>query len=305
MPNKIVFFNHYHRGDMHTQKEYIKQVMRDLPDFTFEYLHYNPSKLTNEFNIKHAGVPDQLQHKQKFLETKDTLFINTWVGCDWDIFCKHGGINMHTIHEGWEIIYDKINQHFNVDLKIKDSKEEYLPRINYSFVDKQGIEYYINNNEPEGRMLICNNVPNSDQSFHGNMEEYIIPLAEENPGVHFICTDKISKDLDNVIYTKDIIGDVGQTDMLEISYLSRFCDVIIGKNSGPYVFCETYDNYMDSDKTFISFNTKNPEYDTIKETMSNGLDIKCKYTAVPILNNRNLTDQDKINILSAIVNINS
>lgn len=300
---KIVFFNHYHRGDMHTQKEYVKQVMRELPDLEFEYQHYNPSKLTNEFGIKHTGVPSQLNNKQKFYEQGNTLFINTWVGCDWDIFCKHGGINMHTIHEGWGIIFNKINEVFGRNIKLLDSKEEYLPRINYNFIDREGIDYYIENNQPEGRMLICNNTPNSDQSFAGNMEEYIVALAEENTGVHFICTDKISKEVDNVIYTKDIIGDVGETDLLEVSYLSRFCDVIIGKNSGPYVFCETYDNYMDKDKTFISFNTKNPAYDTIMETMSNGLSLKCKYTAVPIINNKNLTDQDKINILSAIVNI--
>ena len=300
---KIVFFNHYHRGDMHTQKEYVKQVMRELSNFEFEYKHYNPSKLTNEFGISHTGVPSQLNHKQKFYEQGDTLFVNTWVGCDWDIFCKHGGINMHTIYEGWGIIFNKINDVFGCNIKLLDSKEEYLPRINYNFIDKEGIDYYIENNQPEGRMLICNNNPNSGQSFAGNMEEYIVALAEENPDVHFICTDNISKDVDNIIYTKDIIGDVGETDLLEVSYLSRFCDVIIGKNSGPYVFCETYDNFMDENKTFISFNTKNPAYDTIMETMSNGLALKCKYTAVPIINNRNLTDQDKINILSAIVNI--
>lgn len=301
--SKIIFFNHFHRGDLHTHKEYVKQIMRDLPDFTFEYLHFNPSKLTKEYGVPLVGTPNTLNNKQKFLKVQDTLYINTWVGCDWDIFCKHGGINMDTLQESWGVIFEEINKEFNVDLKLDPTKENYLPRIDYSFVDKQGVDYYIENNPTDGRMLICNNAPNSSQSFASNMEEYIIPLAEENPNVHFICTNNISKQLDNVLYTKDIIGDVEETDLLEISYLSRFCDVIIGKNSGPYVFCETYDNYMDPEKVFISFNTKNPQYNVIKETMSYGLDIKCRYNAVPIINNTNLTDQDKMNILNAIVNI--
>ena len=200
--SRIVFFNHYHRGDMHTQKEFIKQVMRELPEIKFEYMHYNPRKLTDEFKINHVGAPSQLNHKQKFYELKDTLFINTWVGCDWDIFCKHGGINMHTIYDGWGIIFEKINQVFDSNLKLNQSKESYLPRINFDFINKDGIDYYIENNDPEGRILICNNKPNSDQSFADNMQEYIVALAEENSNVHFICTDTLDVELDNVAYTK-------------------------------------------------------------------------------------------------------
>ena len=48
---------------------------------------------------------------------------------------------------------------------------------------------------------------------------------------------------------------------------------------------------MDNSKAFISFNIINPSVDGIKETMSNGLDLKCKYTTVPIENVK-LTDKD-------------
>ena len=48
---KIVFFNHFHRGDLHTNKEYIRQIMQELPDVEFEYLHANPNKLLLDLNI--------------------------------------------------------------------------------------------------------------------------------------------------------------------------------------------------------------------------------------------------------------
>ena len=104
----------------------------------------------------------------------------------------------------------------------------------------------------------------------------------------------------NISYTSDIIGTKQEPDLQEISYLSTLVDVIIGKNSGPYVFCETYDNYMDKDKTFVSFNTKHKDYDDIKETMSNGLKIKCNYNTVPILDIVDKNKDDINNIVTAI-----
>jgi len=302
---KIVFFNHYHRGDLHTNKEFIKILRSSLPsNFQYEYLHNNPAILTEEFKVKKTGTPNHLDHKTKFYEDGDTLYVNTWVGSDWEIFCKHGGINMFTLYDQWKAIYEKIGDYFRTDgIILYQDMRKYLPTIDYSVTKKTNIYNYIKNSPTEGRMLICNNVPNSNQSFAGNMSEYIIPLASENPHVHFICTNKFPNDLKNILYTEDIIGPTEETDLLEISHLSMYCDVIVGKNSGPYVFCETYSNYMNSDKTFISFNTKNPQFDTIKETMSNGLDIRCRYITVPIENNVNLTDDDKLNILNALISI--
>ena len=43
--NKIVFFNHYHRGDLHTSKEFVRQVIDNLPNVEFEYWSNNPNVL--------------------------------------------------------------------------------------------------------------------------------------------------------------------------------------------------------------------------------------------------------------------
>ena len=46
--------------------------------------------------------------------------------------------------------------------------------------------------------------------------------------------------------------------MLEISYISTFCDVIIGRASGPHCFTHTKENLLNTKKTFISIcNNKN------------------------------------------------
>jgi hypothetical protein len=132
------------------------------------------------------------------------------------------------------------------------------------------------------------------------MREHILPFAEMYPDTDFICTNKFDTDGNkNIKFTSDIIGEVADGDLLEISYLSSHCNIIIGKNSGPYVFCETYDNYMDTNKSFISFNSKHPDYEDIQETMSNGLSLKCSYSAIPIFNN-SLNEKDHESIMGAL-----
>ena len=299
--SKIVFFNHFHKGDLHTHKEFIRHIQSELSDFTFEYMHNNAAKLTAELDIPLVGAPTDLNNKDPFYADDDILYINTWVGCNWDVFCKHGGINMHTLYEQWEGIVETINETFNTDIKLREEKESYLPKIDSKLLTTDKIEdYLLTADESVRKVLICNNTPMSNQSFKSNMKEHILPFAEMYPDTHFICTNKFDTEgQDNIKFTDDIVGPVTDGDLQEISYLSRNCDVIIGKNSGPFVFCETYDNYMDDTKKFVSFNTKHPDYEDVQETMSNGLKLKCSYKAIPILSN-DLTDKDHENIMAAL-----
>jgi hypothetical protein len=301
MMSKIVFFNHFHKGDLHTHKEFIRHVQSELSDFTFEYMHNNVAKLTAELDIPLIGAPNDLNNKDPFYADDDVLYINTWVGCNWDVFCKHGGINMHTLYEQWEGIVETINETFGTDIKLRKEKESYLPKIDSKLLTTDKIEdYLLTADEGVRKVLICNNTPMSNQSFKSNMKEHILPFAEMYPDTHFICTNKFDTEGNsNIKFTDDIVGPVQDGDLQEISYLSRNCDVIIGKNSGPFVFCETYDNYMDDTKKFISFNTKHPDYEDVQETMSNGLKLKCSYKAIPILSN-DLTEQDHENIMAAL-----
>lgn len=297
--NRIVFFNHYHRGDLHTHKEFIRQITKELPGVKFEYLHGNPPKLIEELGIPTVGTPGHLDRKKALFKDADTLYVNTWVGCMWDVFCKHGGINMNTLYEQWGKIFNAINKFFSSNLQLK-TKEEYLPTIDFTKIYTDGVDEYVSTGGGKFKVLICNNTPSSNQSMITDMEEFIIPLAEANPHVDFILTDDIYSDLENIKYTGQICRVEDGVDLLEISYLSRFMNVIVGKNSGPFVFCETFDNYMDQGKKFISFNAKHPDYDVIMETMSRDLNLNCSYTTVPIYDIISLTEDDKKRVKEAL-----
>jgi len=298
---KIVFWNNFHKGDMHTQKEFIRQIVTELEGYEFGYMHDNPEKLLLGLGVPTLGSPSSLSPREPFYKDEnDTLYVNTWVGCFWDIFCENGGINMNTFIVQWTKIFDFINQECGTNLKIKN-REDYLPRVDYEQFDVNNINEFLANNKNK-KVLVCNNVPQSGQSFASSMGEYILPLAEADQDTLFICTNKIDTNgLSNVLFTDDIIKCKDGCDLPEISYLSRHCDVIIGKNSGPYVFCETYDNFMDETKTFVSLNKKHPDFDTIKETMSNGVDYKCSYTTVPIFNIESPSADDCERVYNAIV----
>jgi hypothetical protein len=311
--SKIIFFNHYHRGDLLTHKEFIRQLQNELPDFTFEYMHFNHPKLTRDLNIPVTGAPENLDAKTPFYQDDGVLYINTWIGCFWDIFCEHGGINMNSLWHQWDKILDTINGHFNTEIALRADKESYLPKIDFTKFDVSSIDEFLKTNTNK-KILICNGPPKSGQSFSDNMQDFINLAAEESPNIDFICTTKFDTTLNNVLFTDDIIVDnevedkrapwedreVNNCDLQEISYLSEHCDAIVGKNSGPYVFCETYNNYMNPNKKFLSYNVSWGIGKPPTETMSNGLDIKCKYTITPISDISTLSADDIANIHNSL-----
>lgn len=317
---KLVFFNHYHRGDLLTHKEFVRQIKNELPDVEFEYLHFNHPKLTRDLDIPKVGDPGHLDPKTPFYQDDGVLYVNTWIGCHWDLFCEYGGINMNSLWHSWEKIVGTINEFFDVEISLKTEKEYYLPSIDFSRFDTKNIEQFLEKSGDRKRVLICNGAPKSGQSFNSNMKEFLEPLSEKFVGVDFICTEKFETTNTNIYFTDDVIGDTeveekrapwedrqnNNCDLQEISYLSENCDLIVGKNSGPFVFCETKNNYMNPNKKFLSFNVSWGIGKAPTETMSNGLDFKADYKIVSITGvggaAHTLSDQDVIDVTSALEN---
>lgn len=286
MYNRIVFFNHFHRGDLFTHKEFVRQIKKELSSVKLEYWHYNHPKVNMDLKIPLTGVPN-IPQNQIFFSDKNTLYVNTWIGVHSDIFNDCGGVNLQSLTRSWKIIFDVLNREFGTNLSIGEI-ESYLPKIDYSVFNLHTVESFLSNHEHRKKVLICNGFPMSNQSFASSLESEIREFAEKYPNIDFICTKKFSTETSNVYFTDDIIGDteeyaqrtpwndrpVNNCDLNEISYLSTKCDLIIGKNSGPFVFCETYDNFMDSSKKIISFSKGE------RESMSNGINKKCQYYLV-------------------------
>lgn len=318
--SKIVFFNHYHRGDLITHKEFIRQLQQELTDCSFEYMHFNHPKLTRDLDIPKVGEPTNLDPKSPFYQDEGVLYINTWIGCHWDLFCEHGGINMNSLWNSWNRILDTVNAYFNTSIKLREEKESYLPTIDFSRFNLKSVEEFLKFSGDRKRVLICNGAPKSGQSFNSDMKEFLEPLSEKFKNVDFICTQKFSTTNKNIYFTDEVILDtdiedkrapwedreINNCDLQEISYLSENCDLIVGKNSGPFVFCETKNNYMNPKKKFLSFNVSWGIGKSPTETMSNGLKLKADYKIVPITGVGGaahiLSDQDVLDVTGALEN---
>jgi hypothetical protein len=292
MYNKIVFFNHFHRGDLFTHKEFVRQIKEELTNIEFEYCHYNHPKVNKDLNIPLTGIPNT-SYDQLFVSSEDTLYVNTWIGAYPDILNDCGGVNLQSLTRSWRSIFGVLNREFGTNLQIKELLD-YLPRIDYSFFNISPIDSFLSTRIDfvwglwRKRVLICNGVPMSMQSFISSLEEEIKEFAAKYPDIDFICTKKFTSSAPNIYFTDDITKDEDEysyhapwndrpfnnCDLNEISYLSTKCDLIVGKNSGPFVFCETYDNLMDPKKRIISFSRGE------KESMSNAINKKCQYRLV-------------------------
>jgi hypothetical protein len=69
----------------------------------------------------------------------------------------------------------------------------------------------------------------------------------------FIFTERAPALRKNMFYTDDITERNGRCDVMAISYLSTFCKVIVGRCSGAQMVTETKQNWMDPEKTLVSF----------------------------------------------------
>lgn len=303
---KVVFFNHYHRGDIFTNRGYITSIKNSLKEFNFGYLHFNHPKLTRDISIPYEGEPTNFGRKERFRLENDCLYINTWIGAYKKSMNKFGGLNMSSLHEQWKIIFEEINKTFGTQLELSSKKMRYLPGIDPSFLDLKNVDLYLNNHKQNKKVILCNGAPKSAQSFQYDMTQQINALASEYPSIHFICTSRITTDRPNVFFTDDIIKDTEEEskrapwedrtqnicDLLEISYLSEHCDLIVGKNSGPFCFCETQKNYSDPTKSFLSFNVSWSMGTLETESMSYDLPLACKYQRVSITSVDNISQKD-------------
>jgi len=88
------------------------------------------------------------------------------------------------------------------------------------------------------------------------LSEIIDEVSDIHSDICFITTHNTELQKENVKYTADIIRNEDQ-DLYEISYLSKFCDFMIGRYSGPFIFTNAIvENMSDESKKFLCFGEK-------------------------------------------------
>jgi hypothetical protein len=128
---------------------------------------------------------------------------------------------------------------------------DYLPFIDFTYYDTAMVDRCIETLPFDRRVLFCNGSANSGQSGVGDFKFSIDYLSKQFTDIAFICTHDIGLNRDNVFYTSRMFNK--ESDLNEIAYLSTKTELIIGKNSGPFSYCQFDANMNDSDRRFFCF----------------------------------------------------
>jgi hypothetical protein len=267
MIQNIVFYNRWHNGDVFLAKGYMIRLINRLKqsnrEFNFYSAHVNSPKLlldldATHINLNEKSIPAQDHHT--VLVVDDTIYINTWVGAYKKFFNQQQHhSNLVTISYIWVSIYYTLQTLLDIRLfgdyeHDKFSPIDGVPTTIWQNYDIEPVKDFVV--DKDNLILFCNGRVRSAQTRYSNiglMSESIIALAAENPNYNFVCTEKFINhlNLNNIFFTDDIFANVRGGDINEIAYLSTFCDVIVGKSSGPHMYCHVKEN-LDRDCIFFT-----------------------------------------------------
>jgi len=260
---RICFFNYFHNGDLLATKEFIREFMENIPAEYF-YAHNKHPKNLIDLPLTQVRIPEGLPNNKFFVGGDGTIFINTWIAAYWteekpyNIYLDEKeileeGITWKSYNKVFEYIIKMVDAHIGIKYNLQKEIESYAHRIDYSLFNCTNIDTFISNQNQEDLVLVSNGPVESGQTLINNdMSSWMHTIANEFPNKKIICTRKFNTNLVNILFTDDIIGDRSGHDMNEISYLSKFCPNIIGRNSGPFLFTNSLENLKTPGKRFLS-----------------------------------------------------
>jgi hypothetical protein len=252
----IYFFNPYRNGDVHVSRTYIIDIMNKLPNNIYYYIqnssYTSGPALKDIKNIKTIYDIDKIDQNSSITKIGNDVFINTWYGQSSRKYFETSRYLNNVDDCSFYILYNifkDVYKFLNIEI---DNFENYLPEIIFENLEKTKIDIFLNNNSNfEKKILICDNTVKSGQSLNFDFKPIIKELSNRYKNYAFISTSNNNEISDNIFSTNDIIG--LNFDLNEISYLSNYCDVIVGRSSGPYTFSLTKQNIMNDNKKFVAF----------------------------------------------------
>ena len=220
-----------------------------IDKFNIVYYHNLNFPLLDDIDglIEIKGIPENYDmHSSDFNNKK----INTWIGQKNMEYFKKYEIGC-TLKNYLSFIYE-VQDFFDVP---RQNFEFYLPEVNFNKI-KLYEELKVKTSELSKKykllILICNGDVNSGQSLNFDFSPIVDNLSELHKDVLFLLTEKKDLVKDNIIFTSDMTS--LSPDLLQISYISTKCNIIIGRASGPYSYSLVKENILDINKKFISFN---------------------------------------------------
>lgn len=259
MKTKIKLYNHYHYGDIFYSRMMIELLKKD---HDIEFYHNLKKPLLSDIEgvTEINGIPGDFP-----IGTSRTSegIINCWMGQYNGSFLNK--VNLGCSWENYMYMYSSIVKELGYDIP---SDFDVLPKLykenleDYQIIENKVLTLKKNY---ERVVLISNGMIHSGQAHILSLDKIIEKLSSENSDKLFFTTQKVNITNTNVINVYDITNK--SPDLIQISALSTFCDVIIGRASGPYCYTQNSENLLDESKTFLGFSLRLEEskfYDNMK-----------------------------------------
>lgn len=246
---EVCFYNWFGNGDLFTARQFVKDIMSIIPAERYSFAHgKNPRMFDDIPNLHYSKVYDFMRNDAPFVEGQaDDLYINTWIGRDSKYVLPGVGC---VLYKFYEMFNDSLAP---LGIKLSQPLGYYIPRIDYSYFQCAGVNDFVFNCKFDRKVLISNGPVQSNQAENFDFTAPIVNWCENFPDIAFIITEPIPYTYENLFFTKDVTKTDDGFDLNEISYLSLYTDTIIGRSSGPYVFTQVLDNYMNEEKHMMSF----------------------------------------------------
>ena len=230
----INLFNNHHNGDIFYSRVIVQTLLK------IDKINY--------YHKTRIGQFEDINGVEEFstnLIPNNSLLFDTWVGQKNTLYLKETLCSFYTNKK----ILKDILLNFNINVP---NDFELLPTIDYKnlkFFDD--VKFKIENLKKfSKKILICNNNVQSGQSLNFDFSPIVDFLSEKYPNFLFLMTNSSKVKKNNVLEVSEITK--GDFDLLYISLISTYCDIIIGRASGPFCYCHVKENLMDTNKKFIS-----------------------------------------------------
>jgi len=256
---KIVFFNCYHNGDLHVSREIVNKIVQKVhsldPSTSFVYSHRNDPNLLSD--IPHLGFDANALNAKRsdhdnLLRIGDTVYINTWYAQQNYKYMNQYGLTMDCLYAALD---DTCKALWGFSLSdISTDMSSFFPSIDYSKYEIGLCQTWVSQHH-EKKIFVANGLAKSGQAHNFNMTPLIIKLAQKHRNTTFILTNKEDDSVlpANVYYSSNLINKHGSSDLNENSFLSNYCDVIIGRSSGASTFAMTQDTLFRNDTKVLYF----------------------------------------------------
>ena len=247
---------------------HIKDIRSILFDRNIQIYNWSDFPLKTEMGKAGLSVTDMEDFRQSKITCfthEDIIFINLWIGSSafYAKKIKKGITKESLFRHSYEII-NNIEHYTKKKIKYPTNVLQTMPSSVVFPANKTKIDNFINNalSLYRKKVIIPNGSVCSSQCPAFNLGNMVLDggLIKKYPDVLFIFTapfdslsildEIIDLSIKNIVFIDDIVN---PPNLNEIDYLSRHCDILLTRASGPGCVYSTRDNYLDKFKTFISF----------------------------------------------------